>query len=130
MERIEGRLILRLGGADLLDGTPVLDVKPYLPYADRIPGAGGGFASSAPDEPLTVVFSPEAEAVLSARAERGKADLRPLIVEMLQADPRPAYHRFSEEDRVYGFRLENLDVRWTVRAGTVRVVGIFPMDED
>jgi len=127
MDRVAGRLILRLGGADLLDGTPVLDVKPYLPYADRIPEAVGGFASSAPDEPLTVAFSPEAEAVLTERKERGEPDLRPLVVEMLRADPRPAYQRSPETDRVYGFRLENLDVRWTIRAGTVRVVGLCPL---
>ncbi|MFP4586333.1 MAG: tRNA (N6-threonylcarbamoyladenosine(37)-N6)-methyltransferase TrmO [Desulfococcaceae bacterium] len=126
MDRIEGRLTLRLGGADLLDGTPVLDVKPYLPYADRIPEAVGGFASSAPDEPLAVAFSPEAEAVLTERKERGEPDLRPLIAEMLQADPRPAYRRSPETDRVYGFRLENLEVRWTVLGGTVRVVGLCP----
>ncbi|MFP4390186.1 MAG: hypothetical protein ACLFPR_14730, partial [Desulfococcaceae bacterium] len=79
-----------------------------------------------PDEPLAVAFSPEAEAVLTERKERGEPDLRPLIAEMLQADPRPAYRRSPETDRVYGFRLENLEVRWTVLGGTVRVVGLCP----
>jgi tRNA (adenine37-N6)-methyltransferase len=128
--REDGRLLLRLRGADLLDGTPVLDVKPYLPYADRIPEAVGGFADRAPDPPLAVMFSPGAEAFVAARERAGGPELRALVVEMLQADPRPAYRRDDRDDRIYGIRLLDLEIKWQVRDGGVAVLSIHPIPEE
>jgi len=111
---------LRLRGLDLLDGTPVLDIKPYVPYTDGIEGAVGGFAPAAPEARLAVAFTAEAEAQLA-----GRSQLRALIVETLSLDPRPAYHA-DDPGRVYGVRLVDVDVRWRVVAGRIEVMGLPP----
>ncbi len=128
LERVDceaERCSLRIRGADLLDGTPVLDIKPYLPYADSLPGASGGFAEAAPLPSLEVAFSEAAEAQL-AEFEPSRPALRELIVQTLQYDPRPAYRQGQDDDKVYGMRLYDLDVRWTVQGKIVRVVAIEP----
>ena len=102
---------LALRGADLVSGTPVLDLKPYLPWAESRPEARAGFAPEAPPT-LAVALSPAAEAVLAGR-EDGDS-LRALIRQVLAQDPRPAYRRGAEE-RVYGVRLRDVDVRFQAR---------------
>ncbi|WP_280553158.1 tRNA (N6-threonylcarbamoyladenosine(37)-N6)-methyltransferase TrmO [Halomonas sp. 25-S5] len=102
---------LRLRGADLVDGTPVLDIKPYLPWAEARPEAHAGFAPEPPPT-LAVSLSPEAEAVLAERPD-GDA-LSELIRQVLAQDPRPAY-RSGAEARVYGVRLRDVDVRFQAR---------------
>ena len=127
--RIEGinhdGAVCRIGisGVDLLDGTPVLDVKPYLPYADRVEDATGGIADKAPAKRLTVIFSPEARnAARRLEAENG-IELLGLIDAMLALDPRPAFHE-SRSERVYGFTLHGFDVRWQIRGAEARVLSI------
>ncbi|PSJ23103.1 tRNA (N6-threonylcarbamoyladenosine(37)-N6)-methyltransferase TrmO [Halomonas sp. ND22Bw] len=99
---------LRLRGADLVDGTPVLDIKPYLPWAESRPEARAGFAPEAPSA-LPVRLTPMAEAALAARPDG--ASLRALIQQVLAQDPRPAYRQGAEE-RIYGVRLRDVDVRF------------------
>ncbi|TLF50451.1 tRNA (N6-threonylcarbamoyladenosine(37)-N6)-methyltransferase TrmO [Halomonas urmiana] len=99
---------LTLRGADLVSGTPVLDLKPYLPWAESRPEARAGFAPEAPPT-LPVSLSPAAEAVLERREDG--VSLRALIRQVLAQDPRPAYRRDVEE-RVYGVRLRDVDVRF------------------
>lgn len=120
----EGRCQLHLRGADLLDGTPVLDIKPYVPYADALPEASGGFAAQAPVSELTVNFSDEAEAQCAALEAGGVADLRQLIEQILQADPRPAYRADRETEQTFGMRLYDFDVRWSVRGRHIEVVSL------
>lgn len=112
--------LLRVSGIDLLDGTPVLDIKPYLPYADAIPQATGGFAPAAPEARLAVSFSAQAEDDL-ARLQNG-AEIRMLVAEVLALDPRPAYRQTPESGRVYGMRLAGLNVRWQVAGARVEVL--------
>ncbi len=124
LERIEiaqGRVVLHLAGADLLDGTPVLDIKPYVPYADGIPDATGGFAPSAPEATLAVEFSPSAAAFCAAWPE---GDLRTLITQILRQDPRPAYERESTAPQRYGMKLYDFDLRWEMRGDTAEVIEI------
>ena len=102
---------LVLGGLDLLDGTPVLDIKPYLPYADALPDAEGGFAPEAPEKTLSVRFSPEAERFLSDRPDG--AHLGRLIGEMIAFDPRPAYVKDTSGE--HAFRIYDFDVHWRVQ---------------
>ena len=116
-----GRVTLHLAGVDLLDGTPVLDLKPYLPYADQIMTASGGFATQAPVPQLTVRFSRQAEAFCAAWPDR---ELRTLIGQVLSQDPRPAYAAAAPTARVHGMKLSGLNVRWKVRGGLVYVVEI------
>lgn len=99
---------IRLAGADLLDGTPVIDLKPYLGYADAIAGAGNGYADAGFD-PLPVQFSAAAEAVLAAQAGRYPA-LRALIGEVLAQDPRPGYA--DDPAREYGMALYDFNIKW------------------
>lgn len=103
---------LTLAGADLVSGTPVLDIKPYLPWAESHPEARAGFAPEAPPQ-LPVAFSDAAHAAL---AERPDGDsLRELIIQVLAQDPRPAYRKGAEA-RTYGVRLRDVDVRFRALA--------------
>lgn len=122
---------LHLAGCDLVSGTPVVDIKPYLPWAEAIPSAQAGFAPQ-PPETVAVVFSPEAHGVLSLRQDG--ASLRALIEQVLGQDPRPAYQRGGQAERLYGVRLRNVDVRFRALtaaendATTLEVVAIEPED--
>ena len=100
---------LDVSGLDLVDGTPILDVKPYLPYVESVPEAKGGFAESAPVK-LEVVFQTEAP----------DEPERELISEALSVDPRPAYH--DDPERVYGCLLAGHEVKWRAVEGTIEVL--------
>lgn len=109
---------LRLRGADLMDGTPVLDVKPYVPYADALPGAKGGFAGTTPsEERLAVEFPP-------ALLEKVPLELRDGLWSVLALDPRPRYQ--NDPERVYGFGFADLEVRFSVDGNTLTVRDVLP----
>jgi tRNA (adenine37-N6)-methyltransferase len=122
VEQQGSRLWLELGGVDLVDGTPILDIKPYVPYADSLPQANGGFAPDAPPL-MTVEFTPLAESALECARAR-HPELRAFIAEVLAQDPRPAYRRQTDEDREYGVHLYEFNVRWTVKNGINQVVAL------
>lgn len=113
---------LILGGVDLVDGTPVLDVKPYLPYTDAIVEARGGFAQTPPAPTLAVRFTAAARAQLAARPDG--ATLERLIVRLLELDPRPAYA--DDPTREYAFALYDFDLRWRVEGQGAEVLGLIP----
>lgn len=104
--------VLVVSGADLMDGTPIFDIKPYLPYADAHPEARGGFAQDAPKPALTVDFPAD----LLALIPEGR---REALCSVLALDPRPAYQ--EDPERVYGMAFAGLNVRFTVRDGTLTV---------
>ncbi|MCY1424528.1 putative tRNA (adenine(37)-N6)-methyltransferase [compost metagenome] len=109
LEKVEaGRLLL--SGIDLLDGTPVLDIKPYVPYADRVDDARNDIASAAP-QLITVQWNDTAQAQAYAHASRLAEPLVQLIEQCLAQDPRPAYQVPSPE-RHYGAQFWDVDVRW------------------
>ncbi|MDD3276970.1 MAG: tRNA (N6-threonylcarbamoyladenosine(37)-N6)-methyltransferase TrmO [Kiritimatiellales bacterium] len=110
---------LELGGGDFLDGTPVLDIKPYIPYADSIPGAHGAFANEAPEPQNTVLFSPEAEQVFQTLEQSPQQ----LIRDVLSYNPRPAYQG-DDPNRIFGTVLLNLDVKWKHTGNIVTVDSI------
>jgi tRNA-Thr(GGU) m(6)t(6)A37 methyltransferase TsaA len=119
------RPLLRVSGVDLLDGTPIIDIKPYLPYSDALAGATSGYAGAAPDARLAVRFCAPAERVLASQSEQG---LRELIVEVLALDPRPAYRDGAEPGRTYGMRIAGHEVRWrVVGSGAVEVDSVTPV---
>lgn len=108
-----GKIELEVSGLDLVDGTPILDIKPYLPYADIIPEATGGFAPEAPDDhAIRVSLSPVAEEQFAKLARRGLPWLERLAVKMIGCDPRPAYQK--EPNRVYGLFLDDFEIVWQV----------------
>lgn len=110
--REKGRLILRISDHDLIDGTPILDIKPYLPFADSVPEASLGWAGAAPVEKLEVVFLPEAEAQLGDLSPETYPDLKLLIEDVVSYDPRPSFRRGRDEARIYGAHLYDLNVRF------------------
>ena len=108
--------VLRVAGADLMDGTPIFDIKPYIPYADCHPEATGGFTDEIRYERLAVDFP---EALLSAIPP----DKRRALIEVLAQDPRPGYRR-GEAKRRYGVAFAGFDVRFTVEGNALTVVEI------
>lgn len=125
--REDATLYLRVRGADLLHGTPVFDIKPYLPYADCVSSAEGGFAPQAPST-MPVHFLPAAEQQL-ARHQAELPHLRDVIVAALQHDPRPAYRQIPDDDRTYGVHLYHFNVTWQVRLGEAVVLSVVPGEE-
>jgi tRNA-Thr(GGU) m(6)t(6)A37 methyltransferase TsaA len=125
IESDERGVRLHLIGADLLDGTPVVDIKPYIPYVDSIPGARGGFANAAPTQQLEVIVSAAAEQQLAAQGEQ-YPELRRLITESLAFDPRPAYQAAANKKSAGGVRLYQFDVRFEIAQGVLRVTEIVP----
>ncbi|MDE7170429.1 MAG: tRNA (N6-threonylcarbamoyladenosine(37)-N6)-methyltransferase TrmO [Oscillospiraceae bacterium] len=107
--------VLVVSGADLVDGTPIFDIKPYLPYADCRPEAVGGFAGAAPEGALTVDIPPHL-------LERVRSDRRAALAGVLAQDPRPHYQ--DDPQRVYGFGFAGLEVRFRVGDGVLTVVDI------
>lgn len=119
---IEGTT-LTLGGGDFLDGTPVLDIKPYIPYSDRIPDAKGAFASDSPKPENSVQFLPEVEQRFQSLETAERPNLRQLVADMLAFNPRPAYQD-DDPDRVFGTTVFDLEVKWKQSGNTVMVVEI------
>ncbi|RDL43864.1 tRNA (N6-threonylcarbamoyladenosine(37)-N6)-methyltransferase TrmO [Marinomonas piezotolerans] len=124
--RIEGkRVFIDILGIDLLDQTPVLDIKPYLPYADSLPNATGGFAPTpAPLKP--VHFTELAQNRINVYKEQYHRDLRPLIEQVIGQDPRPSY-LISKLDKKHGNKLWNTNVIWTAKKDGLWITDIeFP----
>ncbi|NOY12432.1 MAG: tRNA (N6-threonylcarbamoyladenosine(37)-N6)-methyltransferase TrmO [Deltaproteobacteria bacterium] len=117
------RVVLEVQGADLIDGTPILDIKPYLPYSDCINDAVGGFAGRAPVASLPVDFSAPAYQQL-AEFSAQTPELETLIRETLALDPRPAYKRGNDDEQEYGVLLDRYNLRWKVAGERVMVLTI------
>lgn len=128
-ERKGGRLFLHLGGIDLLDETPVLDVKPYVPYADIVGDAGSGFAEEPPGRDWQVSFSERALAGIAAADPDGSRQLGLLISQILKQDPRPGYMDRYPDRTDFGMRLYELELRWTIEAAGVRVLDVAPTSD-
>lgn len=109
--------VLHVSGADLMDGTPIFDIKPYLPYADCHPEANGGYVDNLQERQLSVSCP---DALLS----RLPAEKREALVEVLAHDPRPSYQK--DPERVYGFSFAGCEVRFTVKEGLLTVLEIAP----
>ena len=114
VEEIDGLEIV-IKGADLMDGTPIYDIKPYVPYADAFPDAAGGFAQEAP-KPLLEVEIPEHLPFTEAQ--------RSILRQILSLDPRPAYQDSPEKE--YAMPFEGADVRFRVQDGKVIVMDYRP----
>ena len=111
----ENGRVLIVSGADLMDGTPIYDIKPYLPGVDAHPDASDGFVGAHPQTLLEVEIAPELAATLSAGQ---LAALR----EILAQDPRPAYHAASAStpSRTYGFTYAGRDIHFTVEDNLIK----------
>lgn len=107
--------VLHVLGADLMDGTPIFDIKPYLPFADSHPDATGGFAADRKDYSLDVRCSEDLLAQLPQNLREG-------LIQSLSQDPRPGYQR--DTDRIYGFKYGNFEVKFRVNENILEVVDI------
>lgn len=116
VEKTSEGLVLSVSGADIMDGSPIYDIKPYLPYVDSKADAVGGFTDSAKNYKLTVDFP--SELLLKIRE-----DARDALIEALEGDPRPAYH--SSADRIYGFEYSFYEVKFTVNDGVLHVTEVY-----
>ncbi len=126
VQSVKDRVQLVLGGVDLLDGTPVLDIKPYLPYSDAIADAKSGYAPQQPDERWPVVFTEKAELSCRKAEEHQYPALKDLITKLLSLDPRPGY-RDQSSSRSYGMRLWDLNIRFRFHEETIEVTAIQPI---
>lgn len=112
---------LELGSVDLVNDTPIIDIKPYLPYSDSIVHANGGFAQSEPDL-LPVVFSQHADQQL--RFHANQQQVRAVICEVLAQDPRPAYKKNKLDEKEYAANLFDLNVKFKIMNKIVTVTAI------
>lgn len=111
---------LRIAGSDLLDGTPVVDIKPYITYADSVPEAVSGFAAKAPRPRLQVQYSSRVQEQFDSLPD-GK-QLSRMLESVLSLDPRPAYQGDQDSERTYGMHFDRFDVRWQVRNGQLTIL--------
>ncbi len=118
-------VIIHVSGVDFLDQTPVLDIKPYVPYTDAKPEAHYGFAS----EPVTshdTIFQPEVLKFCHKYEQDTGRPLQELVRQTLAQDPRPAYH---EDDREYGMTLWDINIRFTYRDNIFTVNSMVPVSQ-
>ena len=107
--------VIHVGGADLMDGTPIFDIKPYIPYGDCHPEATGGFTDTAGEFILKVDFPADLLNILPQ-------DKQEAAIGVLSHDPRPSYQR--KPDRIYGLTFAGYDIRFQVQADTLTVVEV------
>lgn len=110
--------VLIVGGADLLDGTPIFDIKPYIPYSDSRPEAAGGFTDRVGDFLLKVDFPQEL-------LKKLPPDKQAAAIGVLSHDPRPSYQ--NQPGRVYGLSFGGFDIRFTVEEETLTVLNVEPL---
>lgn len=113
--------VLVVSGADLLDGTPIYDIKPYLPYTDAHPQASGSFAEEHKQDQIEVVFPKELHTRLPA-------NLQESVLEVLKQDPRAAYNK--KPDYVYGMTFGGYDIRFTVENDVLWVKDVIAITQD
>lgn len=120
----KSQVILQLGSLDLVDGTPVIDIKPYLPFAEALPDARAGYAQAAPEATMPVRFSAAAQQQIQQQAHIPQ--LQRFISEVLAQDPRPAYRKGESLDREYAAWLLDFNVRWRIDEAGTEVIAVDP----
>ena len=113
--------VLIVSGADIMDCTPILDIKPYIPYADSHPEATEGFRSGGWNRMLEVDFPPELLAKVPEKQHKS-------LIEVLANDPRPSYHH--DPDRVYGMPFGDVEVKFSVNEKVLKVVAVYDLRND
>jgi len=131
VKQIDGEIRIKIRGADLVDGTPIVDIKPYIPYTDAIPDAKAGYASEAPRKPLEVIYSIQSLEQLKLIDASRYPNFKLIINDILSADPRPAYRTqdFNQEcdPKIYGIKLYDFDIKWRVTGDSVEVLSIIDL---
>ncbi|MEE4242627.1 MAG: tRNA (N6-threonylcarbamoyladenosine(37)-N6)-methyltransferase TrmO [Desulfopila sp.] len=120
IDDIDGRVFLEVGGGDFLNESPVLDIKPYIPYSDSVPGALSGYTDLPAERRIHVSLNEEAEKFCEQYEQKTGRDLSGLIEQVLSQDPRPASQRHAK--KTFGFCLWDVNIRWIVQLGSFVVV--------
>lgn len=107
--------VLYVSGCDLMDGTPIYDIKPYLPYADSIADATGGFTDNLSERKLEVVLPPNLQKAFDTEKTTE-------LMGVLSADPRPSY--IEDETRVYGFLFCDREIKFTVKGKVLTIIDV------
>lgn len=126
IKQYDGKIFLQLSSIDLVDGTPIIDIKPYIPYADAKPQALAGFAQQSPEPLMEIVFSDNASQQL-LQIELDHPELQQLIIEVLQQDPRPAYKKNKPDSKVYAVHLSDFNISWVNKDMISTVMSIDPI---
>lgn len=121
IEYKQDKVLLHLGSVDLVDGTPIFDIKPYIAFADSEPNALCGFAQEKPLPLLEVIFSSAAQSAVQ-KLEEKRPHLQRFITQVLQQDPRPAYQQGQVSERIYGVRLFEFNVRFQIKTESLAEV--------
>lgn len=121
-----GKVRLEISGMDLLDGTPIVDIKPYIPFSDSIDDAKGGIAQDAP-ELASVTFCEAAQRQLEQYQQNpAYPRLAELIEGVLAQDPRPAYKKAKDDPKLYQVALYDLDILWKMLPQGIEVLELIP----
>lgn len=123
IKQVNGKIFLILSNIDLVDGTPVIDIKPYIPYADSKPEALAGFAQLQPSSLMQVEFSAQAQKSINL-FKGDHLELQQLIIEVLQQDPRPAYKKKKEDPKTYAVHLLDFNISWINTGSTTTVLDV------
>lgn len=110
-------------GVDMLDQTPIVDIKPYIEYADSIPNARSGFAQNTPETSMLLEYSTNAKAKLHSLTKT-YPEFEVLLINILEQDPRPAYKSDKQDDKIYSVLIYNCDVKWQVHDNTNYIIDI------
>ncbi|MCK5662994.1 MAG: tRNA (N6-threonylcarbamoyladenosine(37)-N6)-methyltransferase TrmO [Thiotrichaceae bacterium] len=121
IEQYGAQLFIHIKGADLLDKTPIIDIKPYVPYSDSIPDAKGGFTDQIKEQLFSVVFSPAADEACQ-QASKKYPLIRQFIEQLLAIDHRP--HYFKNIEKSYSSRVYDYDLSWIIHDKQVEVIAL------
>ena len=127
IERKNNKIILNIVGGDFLDLTPVLDIKPYIPYADSVDTIKAGYAAEKPQPKLKVEFTEQAKAEIN-KSENKYPNIGKIIIEILQLDPRPAYQEKKQIKNEFAIKLYEYDLKWYVENEYVIVTALILLD--
>ncbi len=123
---VDNKVNIYVSGVDLLNNSPIVDIKPYVPYSDIVQDASGSFAQTAPDNMLEVTYTAKAYQQVS-HYQQQYDDLCTLIEQVLAQDPRPAYKKTMEDNNEYGMSLYHLNIKWRMVSNTK--VEVFALSE-
>jgi tRNA-Thr(GGU) m(6)t(6)A37 methyltransferase TsaA len=126
IKQTNGKIFLQLSNIDLVEGTPIVDIKPYIPYADAKPDALAGFAQDTPEPLMEISFSEQALQKLK-QIETDYPAFQQLIIEVLQQDPRPAYKRNKPDPKTYAVHLSDFNISWINDGLQTTVLNIEPI---
>jgi len=119
----DGKIFLQLSNIDLVEGTPIIDIKPYIPYADAKIDAIAGYAQTEPCNTMEINFSTQAKRVIQKLRDE-YPELQQFITEVLQQDPRPAYNKNKQDPKIYAVNLSVFNVSWKSNEKQTTVINL------